>query len=243
MPSWASISSKPRFTSSRASLCETNGSTSMSPASQRSTNWGTWSRPLQPPKDEPATRRPVIRKRGTMSTVSPFPATPQIVARPQPIRADSTAWRMTATLPVASKGVVGAQAVRHLHDLLDGVRPANERVGRALAARQFQPLVGEVDADDPLGALQSATRDRAETDHAGAEDDAGRAGLHPRGVDRRAEARRQAAGEEAGAVERRLLAHVRERDLGHDGVFRKSRAAHEVPDRLPVPREPRGSVR
>jgi leucine dehydrogenase len=32
MPSWASISSKPRLTSSSASLCDTNGSTSMSPA-------------------------------------------------------------------------------------------------------------------------------------------------------------------------------------------------------------------
>ncbi len=36
------------------------------------------------------------------SSVSPLPATPHIVARPQPIRADSTAWRMTATRPVAS---------------------------------------------------------------------------------------------------------------------------------------------
>src|SRR5947208_7686454 len=45
---------------------------------------------------------PVIRKRGMTSNVSPLPATPHIVARPQPMRADSTAWRMTFTLPVAS---------------------------------------------------------------------------------------------------------------------------------------------
>ena len=63
---------------------------------------GTWSRPLTPPNDEPATRRPVIRKRGTMSSVSPLPATPATVQSPQPMRADSTAWRMTVTLPVAS---------------------------------------------------------------------------------------------------------------------------------------------
>src|SRR3954452_24239905 len=91
IPSCASISSKPRFTSSSDSLCETNGSTSISPASQRSTSCGTWSRPLTPPNDEPATRRPVMRKRGTTLSVSPLPATPQTVARPQPIRADSTA--------------------------------------------------------------------------------------------------------------------------------------------------------
>ena len=48
-------------------------------------------------------RRPVIRKRGTTSRVSPLPATPATVQRPQPMRAASTAWRITATLPVASK--------------------------------------------------------------------------------------------------------------------------------------------
>ena len=81
MPSWASISSKPRLTSSSVSRCERNGSTSISPASQRSTSCGTSSRPLTPPNDEPATRRPVIRKRGTTSSVSPLPATPRDRAR------------------------------------------------------------------------------------------------------------------------------------------------------------------
>ena len=38
-----------------------------------------------------------------MSSVSPRPATPATVHSPQPIRAASTAWRMTPTLPVASK--------------------------------------------------------------------------------------------------------------------------------------------
>ena len=47
-------------------------------------------------------RRPVIRKRGTTSSTSPLPATPAIVHRPQPMRADSTAWRITETRPVAS---------------------------------------------------------------------------------------------------------------------------------------------
>ena len=48
------------------------------------------------------TRRPVIRNRGTISSISPLPATPHIVARPHASRADSTAWRMTETRPVAS---------------------------------------------------------------------------------------------------------------------------------------------
>ena len=72
------------------------------PASQRSTRSGTWVRPLTPPNDEPVTRRPVIRNRGTISSVSPLPSTPHIVARPQASRADSTACRITATRPVAS---------------------------------------------------------------------------------------------------------------------------------------------
>ena len=103
MPSWASISSKPWFTSSSVIRCESSDSTSISPASQRSTSSGTCVRPLTPPNDEPVTRRPVIRKRGTTSSTSPLPATPHIVARPHASRADSTAWRITETSPVASK--------------------------------------------------------------------------------------------------------------------------------------------
>ena len=50
-------------------------------------------------------------------------------ARPQPMRADSTAWRITATMPGGLERVVGAEATGHLEDLLDGVRPAQKRVG------------------------------------------------------------------------------------------------------------------
>ena len=103
IPSWASISSKPWLTSSRLIRCESRASTSISPASQRSTSSGTCVRPLTPPNDDPVTRRPVIRNRGTTSSVSPLPATPHIVARPQASRADSTACRITETSPVASK--------------------------------------------------------------------------------------------------------------------------------------------
>ena len=73
------------------------------------------------------------------------------------------------------EGVVGAEAAGHLEDPLDRPLAALEQVGRALAAGQLQPLRREVDADDPLGALQAAAGDRAEADHAGAEDGAGAA--------------------------------------------------------------------
>src|SRR6185312_11179211 len=49
IPSWASISSNPRLTSSRLILWEMKGSTSISPAIAFSTKTGTWSRPLTPP--------------------------------------------------------------------------------------------------------------------------------------------------------------------------------------------------
>src|SRR5689334_14035153 len=103
MPSCASISSKPWLTSSSVMWWERKGSTSIFPSSHMSTRRGTPSRPLTPPNELPAIRRPVIRKRGITSSVSPRPATPHTVHRPQPMRADSTAWRITLTLPVASK--------------------------------------------------------------------------------------------------------------------------------------------
>src|SRR5262249_55460593 len=101
MPSWASISSNPRLTSSSERRWLSSDSASISPPSQRSTSCGTCVRPLTPPNELPATRRPVIRNRGTTSSSSPLPATPQTVASPHASRAASTAWRMTATLPVA----------------------------------------------------------------------------------------------------------------------------------------------
>ena len=139
-----------------------------------------------------------------MSSVSPLPATP--ADRAQAPAHARRLDRLAHDGDVAGRleGVVGAEAAGHLEDPLDGVRAADEHVGRALAAGQLEALLGEVDADDPLGALQAAAGDGAEADHARAEDDAGRARLDLRGVDRRAEAGREAAGEQAGAVERRL---------------------------------------
>src|SRR5690606_15422189 len=81
MPSWRSISSKARLTSSSGMRCDTKPSRSNSPRSAISTSCGTWVRPFAPPKLPPCTRRPVIRKRGTISSFSPLPATPSTVQR------------------------------------------------------------------------------------------------------------------------------------------------------------------
>src|SRR5205085_955359 len=57
--------------------------------------------------------------------------------------------------------VVGAEAAGHLDDPLHRVVTALHQLGGALAAGQLQPLVGEVDADDALGAGQPAAGDSA----------------------------------------------------------------------------------
>ena len=177
-----------------------------------------------------------------MSSVSPLPGDARDRAEP-PAHA-----RRLDRLPhhVDAAGrlerVVGAEPAGRSRISVDDVRPAGERLGRALAARELEPLVREVDADDPLGALQAAAGDRAEADHAGAEDDARRAGLDPRGEHRRAEPGREAAREERRVLERRLGVDLRERDLRHHRVLGERRRAHEVAHRLAVARQARRAV-
>jgi hypothetical protein len=60
------------------------------------------------------------------------------------VRADSTAWRITPTMPRGLEGVVSPEAAGHLENLLDRVGPTHERVGGALAAGVLQALLGEV---------------------------------------------------------------------------------------------------
>jgi hypothetical protein len=213
---------------------EMKGSTSISPARQRSISFGTWSRPLTPPKEEPATRRPVIRRRGDDVERLPLAGHPGDGAE-TPTHA-SCFDRLAHHGDVAGRleGVVGAEAAGHLEDLLDGALATLDRVGRALAAGQLEPLGREVDADDPLGPLQPAAGDGAEADHPGTEDGAGAARLHGGGVDRRAEAGREPAGEEAGVLEGRLRVDLRQGDLRHHRVLGEGRAAHEVADAIAV---------
>ena len=138
--------------------------------------------------------------------------------------------------------VVGAEPAGHLDDLLDRALAADHRLGRPLAACQREAILGEIDAHDPLGPGQAAPGHRTEPDHPGPEDDARRARLDLGRVERRPETRREAAGEEARPVERGLRVDLGKRDLGHHGVLREGRAAHEVADRLAVAREPGGAV-
>ena len=67
-------------------------------------------------------------------------------------------------------------------------------------------------------------------------------GLDLGGSERRAEPGREAAGEQRGAVERRLGVDLRERDLRHHRVLGERRGAHEVAQRLAVARQARGAV-
>src|SRR4051794_4325187 len=90
--------------------------------------------------------------------------------------------------------------------------------------------------------MQPAAGDRAEPDHARAEDDTGRSRLDLRSVHRRAKPGRKPAREQRAAVERRLAVDVRERHLGDDRVVREGRAAHEVTNRFAVTRQPGGAV-
>ena len=62
------------------------------------------------------------------------------------------------------------------------------------------------------------------------------------GEHRRAEAGRQAAREEAGAVERGLRRDLGQGDLGHDGRLGEGGGPHEVADRLAAAREARRPV-
>ena len=120
--------------------------------------------------------------------------------------------------------------------------PPVERVRGALALRQLQPVVGQVHAHDPLGALQAAARHGAEADQAGAEHHARRALLDLGGVDRRAEPGREAAGERRRVRGRGVGADHRQRDLGHHGVLGERGRAHEVAHLLAAAAEAGGAV-
>ena len=104
--------------------------------------------------------------------------------------------------------------------------------------RLGEPALREVDRDDPLGSRKPAADHGAKPDEAAAEDDARRARLDPRRVERGADPGREPARERRAAVERRFGADLRERDLRHHRVLREGRCAHEVAQRLAVAGEP-----
>ncbi len=242
MPSCASMRSKASLTPSSGSSCETKGSKSSSPSSQRWTSRGTSSRPFRPPNEEPQTRRPVMSTRGTTSSASPLPGDPRDGGEPPPHARRLDCLAHHADVARGLEGVVRAEAVRQVEDRLDRVGAALEQVRRALPPGELEPVVGEVDADDALRAGQPRPRHGTEADHPRAEHDAGAARLHPRRGEHGAQPGGQAAGEQARAVERRLRGDLGQGDLGHDGRLGEGRRAHEVAQGLARARQPRRPV-
>jgi hypothetical protein len=99
-----------------------------------------------------------------------------------------------------------------------------------------------VDADDLVGARHACALDDIEADAAEAEHDHIRAGLHFRGVDDRADAGGDAATDVADLLERRVLADLRQRDLGQHRVVRERAAAHVVVHFLVADGEAAGAI-
>ena len=97
----------------------------------------------------------------------------------------------------------------------------------------------DVDADDHVGAGEPQALDHVEPDAAEAEHDRLGARLDLRGVDHGADAGRDAAADVADLVERRVLADLRDRDLGQHREVRERRAAHVVVELACLPSEKR----
>lgn len=145
----------------------------------------------------------------------------------------------------AVEGVVAA-AVGHLDQfLLDGLAlelgGVDEVGGAELAAPGLLAVVN-VHHDDLAGLVLNSTLDDGETDAAGTEDgDVGSfldAGGHYGG----AVARRDSAAQQAGSVGGDLGRHGDDGNVGHHGVLREGRGAHEVEQVLAAGLEARGAV-
>ena len=119
---------------------------------------------------------------------------------------------------------------------------AVEEVGHAELAAPFLAVGIDVDADDPVRADQLRALDDVEADPAEPEHDDVGAQLDLGGVDHRADAGRHAAADVAAGLERRVLADLRDRDLGQHGEVREGRAAHVMEDRLALVAEAAGAV-
>ena len=101
----------------------------------------------------------------------------------------------------------------------------------------------EVDADDLVGADHARALDHVEADAAEAEHHDIGARPDFGGVDHRADAGGDAAADVADLVERRVLAHLGERDLRQHGEVREGRAAHVMEHLAALAGEAAGPVR
>ncbi len=109
--------------------------------------------------------------------------------------------------------------------------------------RLLEPVLREVDRDDPLRTCQPRPDHRPEPHESAAEDHARRPRLHAGGVESGPDPGREPARERGASVERSFRIDLRERDLGHHRVLRERRRAHEVPQLLPPARKAGGAVR
>ena len=143
----------------------------------------------------------------------------------------------------AVEGVV-RPAARHLdqmrHHVGDGLRI--DEMGHAEATAPVFLGVIDVHADDHVGPDHLQPLDDVQPDAAQAEDHAIGTRLHLRRIDHRPHPRGHATADVAGTGKRRVLANLRQGDLGQDGEIREGGTAHIVGDRLALVAEARTAV-
>ena len=244
IPSCASISSKPRLTSSSVRRCEMSGATSISPPSQRSTSCGHLVASLD--AAERRARDPAAGDQKARHDVERLALAGDAAHRREPPAHARRLDRLPHDADVAGRleRVVGAEAAGQLEDLLHGVGAAD----RASSVAPWPRASSSRSAERSTATIRSAPCSRQPATAPSPTSPAPKTtqvepGSHLRGVHRRAEPGREPAREDARVVERRLRRDLRERDLRHHRVLGERRGAHEVPDRLAVAGEPRRPVR
>ena len=225
MPSCASISSKPRLTSSSVMRCETNGSTSISPASAALDELGHLVAALDaaerrardaPAGDEEArddVERLALARRRPRPCTAPSPCAP---TRPPGASRSRCPSPRTCSRRRSRRSARGSASTASGPPTSVSVAPWPARARAVSGERSTQTIRSAPCRRQPATAPSPTMP--------GAEDDAGRAGLDLRRVHRRAEPGREAAGEEARVLERRLGVDLRQRDLRHDRVLGERRA-------------------
>mmetsp|Transcript_27346 Transcript_27346/g.50168 ORF Transcript_27346/g.50168 Transcript_27346/m.50168 type:complete len:261 (+) Transcript_27346:4880-5662(+) len=118
-----------------------------------------------------------------------------------------------------------------------------DEICHAKIAPGFFLVVVQIHADDLVRARKAQPLDHVETNAPQTKDHAARANLDLGGVDDGPDAGGHAAANVADFVKGRVLAHLGQRDLWHNGVIGKGRAAHVVVDRRPIQhRKPRRAI-
>ena len=145
----------------------------------------------------------------------------------------------------ALEGIVRA-AVGEIDEIghkvaLDLLRVDEVGHAEALGARRLGGV--DIDADDHVGAGKARALDDGEADAAEPEHHDIGARLDPGRVEHRAQARGDAAADQADLVERRVLADLRRGDLRHHRVVGEGRGAHIVEQPVAADGEAAGAVR